>query len=515
MEFDFFIVGSGLTGAVIARVLADCGQQVCVIERRAHVGGNVHDFIHYSGIPVHTYGPHYFRTNSDKVWRFVNQFASFRSFEATLKTFVDGRYENWPIAGSYIRRTVGRGWRPAFSGEPTNFEEACLAMMPKPIYEKFVKGYTEKQWGVSANELSPSLAKRFDIREDDEPRLVRHQYQGVPKSGYTKFMERMLKGIPVILNCDYLRQRNHFRARKLLVFTGPIDEFFDFDIGKLKYRGQQREHRYLSKVDWAQPCVQVNNPNPANGRHIRTLEWKHIMDSDEAKRARGTVLTRETTVTPNDPNNYEYPCPDVANTKLYKHYATRAQIIPNLLICGRLGEYRYYDMDQAIARALVLSRRIIAKARLPEASLKPEFLGCRLKGREGITTLDPDTKRDDLSLSPCIRRLGFFRARSFSSLYALSAGPPLDAGGAGQASLLVRVGVCRCPLARRRESRLRFQFCFSLPAPSRHRAGTTFALGTVPAEGVDAGKRQASNNALGSGLKTLRKEACVSPAALD
>ena len=145
MDIDFLVIGSGLTGAVIARTLVDAGMRVLVLERRSHLGGNLHHHIHASGIKIHTYGPHYFRTNSERIWGFVGRFASFYKFEAVLKSHVDGSYENWPVAASYIRRTVGELWAPSFQGEPANFEEASLAMMPRLVYEKFVKGYTEKQ----------------------------------------------------------------------------------------------------------------------------------------------------------------------------------------------------------------------------------------------------------------------------------------------------------------------------------------------------------------------------------
>lgn len=361
MLVDFVVVGSGLTGAVIARTLAEAGQSVLVVERRSHLGGNVFDETHQSGIRIHKYGPHYFRTNSDKIWQFVNRFARFQPFEAVLKSYVDGRYENWPVAGSYIRRAVGQNWQPEPLEEPRNFEEASLAMMPRLVYEKFVRGYTEKQWGVPAASLAAGLAKRFDVRHDDEPRLMRHRYQGVPANGYATFMQELLKGIRVVLNCDYLLRKAELPARKMVVYTGPIDEYFGFCFGKLKYRGQRRQHEYLPDSDWAQPCVQVNNPDPANGPHIRSIEWKHIMAPEYARRIHGTVLTREITYTPSDANDYEYPFPDDASSLLYSLYAQRAQAIPDLLVCGRLGEYRYYDMDQAIARAQVLAERIVAE----------------------------------------------------------------------------------------------------------------------------------------------------------
>ena len=359
MSLDCLVVGSGLTGATIARVLSDAGIRVLVVERRSHPGGNVHDHVHPSGLRIHTYGPHYFRTEDETLWAFVRRFAKFYKYEAVLKSQVDGRFENWPITGSYIRSMIGEKWTPAFTGQPGNFEEAALALMPRLVYEKFVKGYSEKQWGVPPRELAAGLVNRFDVRKDDEPRLARHKYQGIPENGYADFMRQMLAGIPVLLNCDYLRQRDEFKTCGQIVFTGPIDEYFGFDLGRLKYCGQQRTHEYLPDTEFALPCGQVNNPDPANGPHIRTLEWKHMMPPEFVRQIRGTVLTREVTATSVEPNDYEYPFPDEANSRLYQTYRKRAAPIPNLLICGRLGEYRYYDMDQAIARAQLLAKKIL------------------------------------------------------------------------------------------------------------------------------------------------------------
>lgn len=360
MEFDYVIVGSGLTGAVIARLLVESGRSVVVVDRRKHRGGNVHDHVHHSGIRIHTYGPHYFRTNSEEIWQFVNRFADFDRYEACIKSLVDARHENWPISGSYIRRTIGDGWQPVFRGSPSNFEEASLAMMPRQVYEKFVKGYSEKQWGAPAQALSADLAKRFDVRDDDEPRLCRHRFQGIPSLGYADFMQNMLHGIPVVLDCDYLQHRQEFPFRCKLIFTGPIDEYFGFDLGRLRYRGQRREHSYRGDVDFVQPCGQVNYPDSASGPFIRQMEWKHMMPAAAIRNIRGTVLTRETTVDPVNPDEYEYPFPDDANAELYARYRRRAERDPQLLVCGRLGEYKYYDMDQAIARAMVLAQRILS-----------------------------------------------------------------------------------------------------------------------------------------------------------
>jgi len=356
---DYLVVGAGLTGAVIARQLQDAGREVLVLDRRPHAGGNVHDHTHPSGIRVHTYGPHYFRTERDDLWDFVRRFDSFYRYEAVVKTLVDGRYENWPPTASSLQRLTGGDWGTSFTGTPSNFEEASLAMMPRLLYEKFVKGYTEKQWGVEARRLSASLARRFELRHGDDPRLMRHKHQGLPAGGYAHWMNSMLAGIPLLLNTDYLRYRRRFRARRCLIFTGPVDEYFGFELGRLTWRGQRRDHLYIAGAGFEQPVGQVNNPAPHNGAHIRSLEWKHMMPREFAGAIQGTVLTRETPFSPENPEEYEYPFPDEGNARLYEAYRTRAAALDRVLICGRLGEYRYYDMDHAIARAMVLVRKLL------------------------------------------------------------------------------------------------------------------------------------------------------------
>lgn len=360
MIADYVVVGSGITGATIARTLQDHGRDVVVIERRRHVGGNVHDRAHRDsgGIRIHTYGPHYFRTSADSIWAYVRRFADFYPFEAVLMSEVDGQLEHWPVHEEYIRRAVGAEWRPSFAGAPANFEEASLAMMPCTVYEKFVRGYTQKQWGVAPHTLAAGLAGRFDVRRDGDIRLKANRYQGIPRDGYAGFMTRMLDGVRVIPGVDYLAQRNSFGARRGVFFTGPIDEYFGFDLGRLTYRGQRRSHRFLPNVQWHQPAPQVNHPDPAIPS-IRTLEWKHMMEPERRGEFAGTVITTETPFTPDDPGDYEYPFPDAANRRLYERYRERADAASGLVVCGRLGEYRYYDMDQAIARALVIARRAL------------------------------------------------------------------------------------------------------------------------------------------------------------
>jgi UDP-galactopyranose mutase len=365
LEYDFIIVGSGLTGSTIGRILHDSNYKVLVIERRNHLGGNVFDHMHESGIRVHTYGPHYFRTSDEKIWKFVNRFSSFYEYIPSLKSLVDSQYENWPISASYIKRMVGSEWMPSFRGVAQNFEEAALSMMPEGVYHKFVKGYNIKQWGVDPQELSKSLITRFDVRLDDDPRLMpKKKYQGIPTGGYSSFMSNMLEGIPVLLNCDYLKNRDLFKPKFKIIYTGPIDAFFSYCFGKLKYRGQKRVHEYFKDADYLQPCGQVNNPQLENGPHIRSLEWKHMMNPDFRDKFPGTLITKEITYTPHDENDYEYPFPDSQNQNLFRKYQALAQELPDVLICGRLGEYKYYDMDQCIGRAMRIAKTLLSNQEL-------------------------------------------------------------------------------------------------------------------------------------------------------
>lgn len=359
MKADYIIVGSGLTGATIARSLADAGRDVLIIDRRHHHGGNVHDSTHHSGIRIHTYGPHYFRTSSDDVWRWVNRFARFTPFAAEVQALVGGRHYSWPVTRSTIKDLAGTEQSGLIATAPSSLEDAALAMMPEPIYQLFVRDYNEKQWGVPCSELSPSLCKRFKVAEPGESRLTPDaKYQGLPENGYSAMMARMIDGIPTLLGVDYLKERQNIRHRKHLVFTGPIDEFYGFSLGRLRYRGQQRRHHHLPCMTSAQPVCQVNNPTHQGGPHIRTLEWRKLMLPDTEMN--GTVLTTETPYTPSDPDAFEYPFPNAMNEALRAQYIDLAKAEQRITICGRLGECRYYDMDHAISRALAISRRILS-----------------------------------------------------------------------------------------------------------------------------------------------------------
>lgn len=356
LDADHVIVGSGLTGAVIARTLHDAGKQVLVIERRTHVGGNVHDQRHASGIWFHTYGPHYFRTSSDEIWKFVTRFSAFRDFSAVLKARIGNRFFPWPLNATMIEALKDAD-QPKRPDVADNFEAAALQKMPRRAYEMFVKTYTQKQWGVRPSSLSADLAKRIDIRRDDDPRLKTSKYQGLPRDGYSALMQNMLSGIPLVTGTSFNTIRAQLPAGARLVYTGPIDEFFDFDLGRLKWRGQKR--KVLHHAGGLRfPACQVNFPSQRE-RAIRVIEWAHLMPP--GSQFDGTLLTYETPYHPSDPAHYEYPFPDLANQRLYERYRLRAEAIDRVVICGRLGEYRYYDMDQAIGRAMMIARKILSR----------------------------------------------------------------------------------------------------------------------------------------------------------
>jgi UDP-galactopyranose mutase len=354
MKTDFLIVGSGLTGATIARTLIDSGCDVLLVERREHVGGNVHDHRHHTGISIHTYGPHYFRTSSDYIWDFVNRFDTFYDYQAVILSKVFDEHVHWPLWSSEFNKYADD---LTLSGveQPQNLEEAALKIMPKRIYEMFVKEYNEKQWGVEATKLSADLARRFEVRTTPEPRLKPDaKYQGIPTNGYAQFMSKMVDGIRVI-HGDFLSLRRDLKF-KHLVYTGPIDLFFESKFGPLSYRGQQRTIEHFSNVTKL-PCGQVNYPMHIDGPHIRKLEWKHMMDG--GMEIAETIITTETPFTPTDPDQFEYPFPDIVNAERYSKYRQLAEEIRNVTIAGRLGEYKYYDMDQAIARAMKLANGLL------------------------------------------------------------------------------------------------------------------------------------------------------------
>ncbi|MFH1377263.1 MAG: FAD-dependent oxidoreductase [Planctomycetota bacterium] len=359
---DFLIIGAGLTGATIARDLTDSGARCLVVEKRSAVAGNCHDQIHLtSGIRYHTYGPHLFRTKSQAIWDYVQRFADFYEYRHQVKTWVNGNWENWPVSGECIARLCGGDSKPALVDDGTpaaNFRIASLRKMPAAIYESFIKNYTEKQWSARDTDLGAELAGRFHIAQDNDPHLhPQHRFQGLPRNGFTAMVHAMLDGIDVVLNVDWLTRRTDFPA-KHIIYTGPVDRFFDAKYGELKYRGQRYENEYLPGcAGFQQPATVCNYPNDYN--FVRITEWKRLAEDPLSGALRGSLLTREYPFFPTDPDDFAYPFPDKPNRSLAERYLADAEKLKDVTFCGRLGRYCYYDMDQAIADAQAVAEQLI------------------------------------------------------------------------------------------------------------------------------------------------------------
>lgn len=352
------IVGAGLTGATIARVLWDNGERnVTVYERRGVVGGNCHDYLHPSGITIGSHGPHYFRTNSQRIWDFVHRFSEFREFAAVIRAKSGGEIFPWPVTKQMAGKPLKAN--PDFT---SNFETACLSRMSGYCYDRFVAPYTRKQWGVNPSKLSADLANRIEIRDGQDERLKTSKFQAIPVNGYTSLITNMLDGIPVVLQSDWLKDGQLVGEDDVVVFTGPIDEFFGYSLGKLRYRTQRRYSEYIPRLRgnaiYANTTVQVNHPDHTEA-YVRVIEWKHMLSLEQAIQTQGTVLTVEHPDDASDSDEYEYPYPDQANRDLYWKYVKAAEAVPQVIFAGRLGRYQYMDMDQAIGSALAVANKLV------------------------------------------------------------------------------------------------------------------------------------------------------------
>lgn len=361
IDADYIVVGAGLTGATIARLLSDAGRDVVVIEARDRIGGNVADTVHRCGIRHNLHGPHYFRTSSARVRDFAQRFADFYPFAAIVMSQVEGELYPWPLHRATFERFSAPCQTAPAAMTPANFEEAMLAVVPPVIYRNFIQGYSCKQWGVSAADLDTELARRIEIRDDGDRRLSKASFQALPRGGFTAWVESMLCGIEVVRATDFHDVRPSVRWRRKLIYTGPIDRFFNYQFGRLPYRAQQRIDLFITGHRQVFPCGQINLPSPNDGRHARTIEWRHMLAPGEGPDT-GTLLTLEFPVDAADWNTAEYPFPSNAARQHHDRYAALAGERRDILFCGRLGEYRYLDMDQAIARAMRHADRLLDEA---------------------------------------------------------------------------------------------------------------------------------------------------------
>ncbi|MBO6292502.1 MAG: UDP-galactopyranose mutase [Selenomonas sp.] len=358
--YDYLIVGAGLYGAVFARQMRDRGKSVLVVDRREHIAGNIYSR-EMEGIQVHQYGPHIFHTDNEDVWAYVNRFAKFNHFVYSPVANYRGEIYNLPFNMNTFARMWGittpqeakavieRQVQEAGIDEPKNLEEQAVSLVGRDIYEKLIKGYTQKQWGRPCAELPAFIIKRLPVRFTFDNNYFNHPHQGIPVGGYTAMVEKMLDGIEVRLETDYLEQRNELRGlAKRVVYTGPIDEYFGYKCGALQYRSLRFETEVLT-VDNYQGVAGMNFTD-AETPYTRIVEHKHF---DFGKGVPDkTVITKEYSCEWKQGDEPYYPVNDEANTAIYRKYSTLAKEEFRVNFGGRLGTYRYTDMDEVIAMAL-------------------------------------------------------------------------------------------------------------------------------------------------------------------
>lgn len=364
MKYNYLIVGAGLFGAVFAREAVKAGKTVLVVDKRPHIAGNVYTE-DVEGIHVHKYGAHIFHTNNRTVWNYVNQFAEFNRFTNSPVANYHGELYSLPFNMYTFNKMWGvvtpeeaaakiEGQRKAAGiTNPKNLEEQAISLVGTDIYEKLIKGYTEKQWGRPCTELPAFIIKRLPVRLTFDNNYFNALYQGIPVGGYTNMVANMLKGIEVKLNCDYLENKENLdKLADKVVYTGPIDAYFNYKLGPLEYRSVRFETEVLDKPNF--------QGNAAVNYTDRETSWTRIIEHkwfEFGKDANGndlpkTVISREYSSEWKVGDEPYYPVNDEKNGILYKKYKALADKEKKVIFGGRLGEYKYYDMDAVIDRAL-------------------------------------------------------------------------------------------------------------------------------------------------------------------
>jgi len=363
MLVDYVIVGAGFAGSVLAeRLAAGSGKVVLLVDRRPHIGGNAYDHHDDAGVLVHRYGPHIFHTNSRDVFEYLSRFTEWRAYEHRVLASVDGQLVPIPINLDTVNSLYGlsltaNGLKDFFSSVAVpratvrTSEDVIVSKVGTELYEKLFRGYTRKQWGLDPSELDAQVTARVPVRTNRDARYFGDVYQAMPKYGYTRMFERMLDhpNIHVLLNTDY-RDITGMFPRAQVIYTGPIDEYFDFRFGKLPYRSLQFKFETLDERQH-QPVAVINYPN--EHAYTRVTEFKHITGQRHNK----TTLVYEYPCSDGDPY---YPVPRPENAELYRQYKTLAEATPNVHFAGRLGTYKYYNMDQVTAQALTLYSKLAA-----------------------------------------------------------------------------------------------------------------------------------------------------------
>ena len=362
--YDYLIVGTGLYGAVFAQQMAEKGRKCLVIDRRDHVAGNIYSK-EMHGIQVHMYGPHIFHTDMENVWEYVNRFATFNHFTYCPVANYKGELYNLPfnmntfskmwgiVTPDEARRKIQEQIAEAGISEPHNLEEQAISLVGTDIYEKLIKGYTEKQWGRSCKDLPAFIIKRLPVRFVFDNNYFNHPHQGIPVGGYTLLIERILDGIEIELGVDFLKEREKYsKLAPKIIYTGPIDEYFGYEYGALEYRSLRFETETLNTCNYQ--GIAGMNYTDSDTPYTRIIEHKHFEfgSGDPDK----TIITREYPCEWKQGDEPYYPVNDGRNMNLYKQYQRKAVKEADVLFGGRLGTYQYMDMDKVIAKALEDSR---------------------------------------------------------------------------------------------------------------------------------------------------------------
>lgn len=385
MNYDYLIVGAGLFGSVFAHEAKAAGKRVLVIDRRPHIAGNVY-CRDVEGIHVHEYGAHIFHTNNKEVWDYVNRFSEFNRFTNSPVANFRGELYSLPFnmytfnkmwgvvtpkeaearieeqrKGYVAQKQAERGLAPDAPFEPENLEEQAISLIGVDIYEKLIKGYTEKQWGRSCTELPSFIIRRLPVRLTFDNNYFDALYQGIPMGGYTRLAERMLEGIEVRLNTDYLEQEEELDAlADKVIFTGPIDAYYGYRLGTLEYRSVRFETELLDQPNFQGNAAVNYTDRETPWTRIIEHKWFQFGKDDEGRELPKTVISREFSSEWKPGDEPYYPVNDEKNGALYMQYRELADREEKVIFGGRLGEYKYYDMDAVIASALAMTQKLLS-----------------------------------------------------------------------------------------------------------------------------------------------------------
>lgn len=365
--YDYLIIGSGLFGSVFARQAADAGKKVLVIDKRPNIAGNVYTE-KVEGINFHKYGAHIFHTNNTEVWNYVNRFATFNRFTNSPVANYKGELYSMP----FNMYTFNKMWgvvtpeeaaakieeqKKEITEEPQNLEEQAISLVGRDIYEKLVKGYTEKQWGRDCKELPAFIIRRLPVRLTFDNNYFNALYQGIPIGGYTKLVENLLEGIEVRLNENYLKDKAKWNAMaKKVVYTGAIDAYFDYTLGNLEYRSVRFENEILDMPNFQGNAAVNYTDRETPWTRIIEHKWFEFGKDENGNDLPKTIISKEYSSEWKPGDEPYYPVNDKKNGELYQKYKALAEKEENIIFGGRLGEYKYYDMDAVIASALECAR---------------------------------------------------------------------------------------------------------------------------------------------------------------